>query len=337
MKHLNNFDFLRFLFSLLVMIGHSMILSGTDDFRIEFFAAMPNYSVYSFFVISGFLIYVSMERLQNNRKYFVNRAKRILPAYITVVVFFAFFLYFFSSLKFQDYFSAEWWKYLGVNLIFLNFLQPCLPHVFADNYICAVNGSLWTIKVEVLFYLFVPVLFMLIKNASLKKKNLLLLLIYVLSILYFNIISSLGKYELAKQLPGCLSYFVSGIFLYLNLDTFKKHQWFFIVPAIAIIILEKTVLHISIMFPFSLAVVIIAFAYSKRIPLSGFAKYGDISYGMYLLHFPIIQIFVQQGWYSQFGVPAVILSYAVVIGVSYISWHCIEKPFLKKKFIRKPV
>ena len=51
----NNFDFLRFLFSFLVVIGHSILLSGNPEFWNGFFAAMPNFSVYSFFIISGFL------------------------------------------------------------------------------------------------------------------------------------------------------------------------------------------------------------------------------------------------------------------------------------------
>ena len=336
MRHHNNFDFLRVLFSFLVMIGHSMILSGSQDFRIEFFAAMPNYSVFAFFVISGFLIYASLDKLRDSRKYFINRAKRILPAYVSVVVFFAFFLYFLSGADISEYFSATWLRYLSVNLIFLNFLQPCIPYVFTENYICAVNGSLWTIKVEIMFYLFIPLLFFLMRKMNLVKKNLVLILIYILSIIYFSTLSSLGKYELAKQLPGCLSYFVSGIILYLNLEFLKKHSWFFVIPSVAVIILEKMVFHTTILFPFAMASVIIAFAYSK-IPLQNFAKFGDISYGMYLIHFPVIQIFVAKGWYNDFGFPVVVLSYAVVIAASFLCWHFVEKPFLKKKFTHKPV
>ena len=65
MKNNNNFDFLRFLFSFLVVIGHSILLSGNPEFWNGFFAAMPNFSVYSFFIISGFLIYSSFDRSKN--------------------------------------------------------------------------------------------------------------------------------------------------------------------------------------------------------------------------------------------------------------------------------
>ncbi|MGC4130640.1 MAG: acyltransferase [Bergeyella sp.] len=330
MKHHNNFDFLRFLFSFLVVVGHSMILGNKEEYRIEFLAAMPNYSVFAFFVISGFLIYASFDKLLNLKKYFINRAKRILPAYFAVVIFFAFFLFFLSDADVSEYFSASWLKYLAVNLVFLNFFQPCIDYIFTENYMCAVNGALWTIKVEVMFYLMIPVLYYCIKRFSLKAKNIILIVLYLLSVLYFNIMFSMGKEVLAKQLPGCLTYFTSGILLYLNLDFFRKHVWKFVIPALFIIILEKVVLHVTFLFPFALGTVIIAFAFSK-VPLRNFAKYGDWSYGIYLVHFPVIQIFIQQGWYHQYGITGMLSSYIIVILAGIFIWNMIEKPFIRKK------
>ena len=201
MKHENNFDFLRILFSLFVVLGHTIILSKQPEFHNDFFAAMPNYSVFAFYVISGFLVFSSYARLQNVKTYFRHRAKRLLPAYWTVVVFFAVFLYFFNDGN-KPYFSGEWAEYLGANLVFMNFLKPCIPGVFTGNTECAVNGALWTIKVEIMFYLFLPILFHFIKNLSLKKKNVVLISLYFLSILYFHFAAEHWGYTMAKQLPG---------------------------------------------------------------------------------------------------------------------------------------
>lgn len=334
--HSNNFDFLRFLFSFLVVIGHTIVLSGQPEFQNSFFAALPNYSVFSFFIISGFLIYASFERLSNLKKYLFNRAKRIFPAYMFAVIFFAFLLFFFSEASAESYFSSSWLKYLGVNLIFLNFLQPCIDFVFTNNFICSVNGALWSIKVELMFYLFIPILFYFMRNRNILKKNLVLIFLYIFGTMYYYILANRGESEFARQLPGCLNYFSTGIILYLNKDFFSKNIRFLLPLALVIIFIEKGIFAANWLTPFSLGIVIFWFAFLK-IPLKKFAKYGDFSYGMYLVHFPIIQLFVQQGWYKNHTYLAFATSTLTIFIFAVIIWNLIEKPALKRKFTQKSV
>ncbi len=330
MKHNNNFDFLRFLFSFLVVIGHSIILSGKPEFWNVFFASMPNYSVYSFFVISGFLIYSSFDRLKNLSIYIRNRIKRILPAYVFVVLFFSIILFFFSSIDVKGYFTYDWLKYLGANLIFANFLKPCIPFVFSSNPECAVNGSLWTIKVEIMFYIFIPILYYFLNKKSLKTKNIILLGLYFFSLIYSYLVEKQFSYEMTKQLPGSLKYFLSGIFLYLNFEIFIKYKTRILIVALMLGILEFFFTPLRIIFPLALGIIIVWFAYSK-IPFQNFGKYGDFSYGMYLVHFPIIQIFVQERVYDQYSFVGLFASYIVIIIFSIIIWKVVEIPFIRKK------
>ncbi|MEC5157221.1 acyltransferase family protein [Chryseobacterium sp. MP_3.2] len=334
MKHANNFDFLRFLFAFLVVLGHTIILSKQPEFQNEFLAAMPNYSVYCFFIISGFLIFSSFEKLNNLKKYIINRSRRIFPAYFFVVLFFSFFLLFFSNVKNYEYFTLEWTKYVGANLLFANFLQPCINYVFTSNLICAVNGSLWTIKVELMFYAFIPALFYCLKNRSIIIKNMALIVIYGLSIFYFWFVVNLGKYELARQLPGVLCYFVSGIFLFVNLEFFKKWRNTLLPFAIAAIFLEKGIFHQNLLTPIALGICIFWFAFSN-IPLKNFAKYGDYSYGIYLVHFPIVQLFVQENLFEKYSFYAFFACLSIVLLFSIFIWNFIEKPVLKRKFNHK--
>lgn len=328
MKHANNFDFLRFLFSFLVVVGHTIILSQQKEFQNKFFAAMPNYSVFCFFIISGFLIFSSIERHSNLKTYIKNRIKRIFPAYIVVVIFFSVFLCIFSYQSATEYFSVEWLKYLVANLLFLNFLEPCINFVFSNNFTCAVNGSLWTIKVELMFYAFVPILYYSIRNRSLFHKNIILIILYGLSIAYFTIISiALENDVLAKQFPGSLMYFVSGIFLYINHEYFKRNIGRILPLAILLILIEKILLSINILTPFLIGIIIFWAAFVKS-PLRHFGKYGDFSYGMYLVHFPIVQIFVQEGLFEKYSFYGFAICILVVITISIIIWHLIEKPSL---------
>lgn len=117
-------------------------------------------AVDSFFVISGFLIFMSYERSNSLKDYFAKRFRRIYPAYLTVIVICAILGLFFSShSSLHQYYSIDWLKYFLSNLSFMNFLQPTLPGVFEENHMPLVNGSLWTIKAEVMFYLAVPLIF----------------------------------------------------------------------------------------------------------------------------------------------------------------------------------
>ena len=57
--------------------------------------------------------------------------------------------------------SAHFWRYFFANITLMNFIEPTMPGVFDGNLVAAVNGSLWTIKAEVLLYFTVPVIYVL--------------------------------------------------------------------------------------------------------------------------------------------------------------------------------
>lgn len=82
---------------------------------------------------------------------------------------FAFFLVFLGAFSARDYFTGVgFWKYIFWNTLMLNFMCPILPGVFNGN---PVNGALWTIKVEIGFYLILPVLISVLDRLRTKQKR----------------------------------------------------------------------------------------------------------------------------------------------------------------------
>ncbi|MFW9597601.1 MAG: acyltransferase, partial [Paludibacter sp.] len=72
----------------------------------------------------------------------------------------------------------------------------------------------------------------------------------------------------------------------------------------------------------------LAFSFKK---LNNFAKYGDVSYGMYIYHFPIINTFVAFGLFQKTNPIIATLGIIIIVMIlSFFSWHFIEKKFLIK-------
>ncbi|WP_187388261.1 acyltransferase family protein [Seonamhaeicola marinus] len=324
----NNFDFLRVIFALTVAISHFIELSGVKTIQHLSPLFSTRLAIDGFFIISGFLIAKSYNKSSSIKDYIIRRIKRIVPAYTILIICCAIFLYFISSKDFQSYFiNKQFWKYLIANLSFQNYIEPCLPGVFEKNNINAVNGALWTIKIEEAFYLILPVFYWLVNK---KKWNIYFLtfIIYLSSIIFFNYFVHVDKYRIAKQLPGAMSFFVTGILLYNNFSIFIKLKHYLIVPCLIIFILEHFILNTQVLKPFSYGFMVFYLAYGFEF-LNNFGKYGDFTYGIYIYHFPVIQTFVHFELYTKYN-PLIIgiLTFFVIILLSILSWKHIELPNL---------
>jgi len=325
----NNFDLLRLLFAGTVCLVHSYELSGYQQLGWIASILSSAVAVKAFFVVSGFLIFMSFERSSSLASYASKRARRIYPAYFFVVMLCALGLTFVSSKNPGEYFSLTWVKYVFSNLIFLNFLQPSLPGVFEANKFAAVNGALWTLKIEVMFYLTVPFFVYLFRKFAHLP---ILVLIYCSSVAYVWLLAAIaertgsGMYvELGRQLPGQLSYFISGAFFYYFLALFERRALYFVIAA-SLILAVNMFLPLPLFEPFALATIVIFFGLFLH--LGNFGKFGDFSYGVYILHFPIIQLLLHGGWFREspwYFLMAVIL---ITTTGAIAMWHLVEKWFL---------
>ncbi len=328
----NNFDLLRFLLALTVCLSHASSLAGFPQINVfsSFFSSET--AVKAFFVVSGFLIFMSYERSSSLIAYLRKRIRRIYPAYFTVVMLCALLLFAVSSTSVGEYFSGEWFKYVFANLTFLNPIQPELPGVFAKHLFTDVNGSLWTIKIEVMFYLSVPILVFLFRKFSPLP---VMMLVYGLSISYTKILEVVAVRtnkdvyeELSRQLPGQLSYFMAGAFFYYFLPLFERYVQYFLAVAVAVLVINSS-FPLFPLEPFALATVVMflgLFVY-----LGNFGVYGDFSYGFYILHYPFIQIIIHFGWFknSPWLFLAAVLGSTMVAAVAM--WNLVEKRFLGRR------
>ncbi len=333
----NNFNLLRVYLSLSVVFFHSYELSMKQELSSVNWFFNGERAVEAFFIISGYLIMKSYYRSESAKDFFIKRIKRIYPAYLTIILLCALLGSTISTYSFSEYFTSfTLYKYIASNLAFLNFIQPSLPGVFTGNRFETVNGSLWTLKIEVAYYILVPLLVFMRKRINV---HLLYALLFLSSVGYYIGMKHLHQVHnndnylfLSRQIPGQLFYFILGAWA----SELETKPWFATavrwlgVPFFIALFFPTPLIVQSIL----LAVSVFFFAYmvpTIRYPY----KDEDISYGLYIYHFPVIQVLVYYQLFNYSALEGLIGSVLITIFLAALSWVFIEKPFIVKKTNRK--
>ncbi|QNI50238.1 acyltransferase family protein [Synechococcus sp. RS9915] len=281
----NELDLLRLVLATSVVFQHSRLaITNTHMLWIERIPAVP-----LFILLSGLLVTESYLNSPTLRIYIQKRLRRILPAYIVVVLLGGLILWAigaFLSLPGSGSF-LQLASYYFNNLLFLNFLQPCVfdSSIFREVKYCAVNGSLWTIKFELFFYMILP--FIIFSLGKLPK-----LICFFASLLL--LVFAMFTPSIYFQIFVC---FVAGVLFSLSRDFWLPSLVNIKIPSIlrAFLVLFAAIL-IGGNFPLPVAAIVLlslSFVGTKYASKDiNFLKFGDLSYGIYLVHYPLIQIFV---------------------------------------------
>lgn len=342
----NNFNLLRIIASISVLVSHSFALvSGASNSEplVGFFGfSLGTLAVDVFFVVSGFLVCRSLLFRDDLVIFLTNRMLRIFPGLLFAMFFSVILLgVLLSTHDVQDYFSdSQPYLYVLKNSTLLFGLEGNLPGVFAGNPLPnEVNGSLWTLPWEVRMY---SVLFFLGLLASIFRSCTgihipLSRLIVLCSIIFifFHQANSLFQFFDRKSIESglrLLSMFFIGSSIYILRDRIVLSSHLFLGVCVSVFMaghFDFYFLNVySLLFPY--LVVYIAFFPFKLLQL--YNKVGDYSYGMYIFAFPI-----QQSALSLFPNSSVlflsVVAFIITTFFSVFSWHFIEKPILDRKLV----
>jgi len=324
----NRFDLIRLLLAAGVFAYHAVALSAVaPDSALEVaFSQLAEVSIQGFFIVSGALVAGSLVRARNLADYAGKRARRLYPAYAVIILIPAAI----SLALTQD--GQGVLRYLAANLTFLNFLEPNLPGLFAGNRFTEVNGALWTLKIEVMFYIALP-LILLVLNSLRRFWWAGIALLYIAGEAWALLLPSLEDAHLgnalARQLPGQIAFFAMGITVW-KLEPALRPRWAMLGLAGAVL-LAVSLAHplLAPLRALALTGLIAAIAFAPGPPLNA-ARFGDISYGLYITHFPILQVMLAAGLLPALGAPTFFaLATLLVLAASYALWHLVEKPALR--------
>ena len=329
----NNFDFIRFMAATLVILSHAYPLTGNNSS--EPLIVLTNYkttfggiAVYIFFVTSGFLITQSYTRSKDRYSYLKARVLRIFPALLVVILATAFLLGpMTTSTNLMNYFTNPiTYSYIKNNILL--FTQYQLPGVFENNpYPGAVNGSLWTLMHEFLFYLLVAAF----GQLKLLTKKAIIVVFGLTIFLSFTDIHS----ALLKQNISLFRYFSAGMLFFVFKEQIPIKGYLAFLSLFAII-LSNIFGGFEIVLLFFGSYLLFYCVFTTKMNLHNFGKHGDFSYGIYIYAFPIQQ-FIMSKFVDMNPMSNFLIAFPLTLILACFSWNFIEKPSLefKKKRIFK--
>lgn len=295
---------------------------------------LSNIGLNGFFIISGYLIFKSLERSKTIYNYLWKRILRLFPALFVVLLL----TILLAPLVYEN--QIAYWKnnevitYLPRNLLLYD-LQYGISGIFESNpHPSAINGSLWTICYEFTLYLILSVLFFIksryIRISILSIGFVFMFFCYNFLMEKYGAISILGMQVLHFFNLG--TFFIAGSLLaVVNFEIMKYKIFVFVFIFILVLIalhfnLYDHVKHIL------LTLLVLLFGLIAINPIHKINVIGDLSYGVYIYSFPIQQTLM---YYFNLNTIALITS-SVLISIlfGYISWHLVEKRMLilKNKF-----
>ncbi len=325
----NTLDVFRIIATIQVFFGHVITHFKLPEWHepVYFVRGVP-----ILFALCGFLAAKSLDGKPPVREYFKQRAIRILPAFwacilintVIIAVLYATVptvkqgvIYLFTQFAGLNFYTGDWLREYGVG---------------------TPNGVLWTISVQIQFYIIAPLLKKILAKRNLLFGGITVLVLAAVSILCNRLEPYLPVlvFKLINVTVLPYAYFlVFGMVVWEHRDTIipalTRFKWFF---AIAYVVWKFAEIHLS--FPhvldgylyntitaLLLACVLFGFSFMRkwRAPI-------DLTYGFYLYHMVIINVVVELGYTSANWLLILIIAIATTL-CAWLSQILVEKPCVK--------
>ncbi len=343
----NNINATRLMASIMVLAGHMAVLTAAP---IPTLLGVPVHilGIKIFFLLGGYLITKSWLNDPHPIRYAVKRIFRLLPALILFTLLAIFVVGpIFTTLSVKEYFSNPiTWKYLKNILLKISF---SLPGVFAENTVSsAVNGSLWSLPIEALMYILVPVMLVICQMKNKTKKSQQNVIVFVVAVCLLRLAQltffsswSFIVYEtdLGLALVNAPFYFIGCIF---------TQQWVrkYLNTQVAMLLLllcsclQMDILKSEILMFFILPYFVFSFVLAPQPIFKNTFKNFEVAYGVFLYGFTVQQcvivLFLRIGMQLSYSM-LLLISFVITVTVAWISNRLVEIPAQKlcKRILEK--
>jgi len=332
---LNQLTFTRFIAAIAIVIFHNK--QNVYPFSLEAFTNVIKYFnsfVTYFFVLSGFILTINCSNEFSFKEFYINRISRIFPLYFFALILTIGLISFARTPL--DKFSFD--KFI---------LSFTLLQSWFSDYVLVYNFPSWSLSCEAFFYFSFPLILKLIHKFKFTNSIIIICCLWFFSqamiFLYTKVTHYTVLYHPLVHFSSFLIGIAGGLFFRYNRNLFTNSvSKLKIISVVSIFIIIYFILFRNIIFvnfysngllaPFFM-VLILLFSSNKSVIIQYFANsklqyLGEISYGVYILQFPIFIII--SGILKRIGVFSASSTFyiylPILIFVSALTYELIEKP-----------
>ncbi len=332
----NSFGLVRLLAAISVVISHGWVVTGGAHAiePLEAFTGYPlgAHAVHVFFTVSGLLVAASFDRRPSLVAFGAARLFRIYPGLIAATLgVFLICALFASNAGFAEIIKGSVISYFAKILVGLAG-SGAIPGVFETlPYAGGVNVPLWTLKYEVLCYISLALIMAAIMRTKLISPLAAAGAIIAASGVWLlqgkayddaNFFDHVARFSFAFWVGVAAWHLRSRIPLRSVILVAL-----FALTAVSIYFGLPTVPHTLMLLSGYLAVFVAQYRFGT---LSAFTDKNDLSYGVYILGWPVQQLLL-------LNFPGIsptgnaLAALAIVLPVAFLSWRFVEKPALRLK------
>lgn len=354
----NCFDFIRLIAAVSVVVAH-----GVRHLDAPFLGIAPGADVLHggkegvrvFFILSGMLVFMSalrcLELGRPLRSFFANRFLRVAPAIYAYAIVVSLVLLLIGAISARSLISKTYLAWLFGNCA----LYPLyFPPEHRSIGVGVLNGSLWTIPVEVMFYLVVPGLAWLwwkgrrhavawILGASALVATIVLDQVQRAHPAWFG---NGGEDEALwfkiyfAALPPWLYWFALGIAWFYLWERAPKAIGWFVASCAAYVglafvwydALAPLGAFREIAYGIPLSYATVWFGFKGPVIFRDLSKVGDLSYGVYIWHMVVVNLMLYAGLERSWPMAALVpFAIAGTLAMAWLSWWLVERPALRRK------
>lgn len=338
----NNLDLIRLVAAADVAIKHGMVHLGVGEQWAEWLGFFPGVPV--FFFVSGFLIYRSYLNAPSLAVFAANRFLRLFPGLVVCLLFSIGLVLVTGYLPPSRLLSSDFLVWAAAQLSIGQFYNWEALRAFGVG---VINGSLWTISVELQFYILTPIIALLLGpfRRGLAVASAVFLLGNI-AFLFMDPDTVAGKLSMVSFVPWIYMFLV-GAFISTNEALLKRiigAPWWLLLATYGL------ALGISILadFPYlgnyssplvflPICGLVVKAAYTRPSLSERILRRNDVSYGLYIYHMPIINALLFYGIVGHGS--SLALAMVLTAAAASASWLLVERPALarKKASLRGPV